>query len=314
MPSRPRLRPSFRPVRRGNGTVQLGLTPETGGVLLVGLDPSEVGLLERLDGSLTEPDVYALAAGWGVPRRRADELLQLLWDRGLLVDRPERPERAGAHGMSRQHVVVAGSGPVAVAIAAVLRDGAIGRVSTGGWATDLAEAELRAALSPWRPLAVDRGPQLVVSVAGPGGLDVRAGQAWRSLGVPVLPVTADGDRVLVGPLVRPSASRFNGAPDGPDRHEPCLSCLDLARADGEAGWPGTGPVAYPREHPPAALAAVAAGAVGMVVHAVLGGEPVPSGVSIETSLPWPRFDHRRWERHPACSAHTEPVPSSGTLG
>jgi hypothetical protein len=27
------------------------------------------------------------------------------------------------------------------------------------------------------------------------------------------------------------------------------------------------------------------------------------GVSVESALPWPRLDHRRWTRHPRCERH-----------
>lgn len=289
MAPRPRLKPAFQPVRRGAGTVQLGSTPESGGVLLAGLDASEVGLLERLDGSLTEPALYALAAGWGVPRSRAVELLELLKEQGLLVDRPGPtpsllPER--------QYVLVAGTGQLADEIATLLRRDGVGRVAAGSWAADLAEAELRAALTPWRGDPVDSGPHLVVAVSDEDGLDVRAALAWRDLGVPVLPVVASTGRVVVGPLV------------GDDPGEACLGCLALTRAESE---PGLAARDVDADRPTVALAALAAGAVAMLVHAVLTADPVPPGVSVEASLPWPRLDHRRWQRHPACDAHDDPA-------
>ena len=84
MASRPRLKPYFRPLRRGPGTVQLGLSAGSGGVVLSGLSPPETAFLTRLDGTLTQTELLDDAAGRGIPPERAAVLLALLRKHHLL--------------------------------------------------------------------------------------------------------------------------------------------------------------------------------------------------------------------------------------
>lgn len=188
-------------------------------------------------------------------------------------------------------VVVDGAGPLAASVATLLRAGAVTRVDSGPWAADAADADLRA----------DAGaiPHLVVLVAH-GVLDPRAGEPWRRRSVPHLPVVSDGDRVVVGPLVS-GGTRW-----------PCLECLRLTRLD-----PGAVVTAYQRSSTPVAdlvdrlddaLVAMGAGMAAMVARAGLTGGAVPGGVSVEVRTPWPRVDHRRWERHPDCPRHGPQEP------
>jgi hypothetical protein len=296
--------------------VQLGLSADSGGILLSGLAPSEITLLERLDGSLREPDMHALAATIGVDRRRADELLQVLREqRVLLTDTVDRadlvrlahiePDRAVddadvlgvAHAdvadpvnrvLARawQHVVIDGSGHLAEAVAALLHSSGVGRVDLGPWAGDVADAELR---GPGR-----ERPDLVILVTHPA-IDPRTAEPWRRRGIPLLPVVPDGNRVVAGPLL------------GPDPALPCLRCLQLTRADYDAGWAEVMAQAVGSDveaTSESALISVAAGVAAMIAHASLAGDRVPAGVSVEVGLPWPRLDHRRWVRHPSCPGHT----------
>ncbi len=337
MGSRPRLKPDFRPLRRGRGAVQLGSSAAAGGIILAGLAPAEIALLDRLDGSLPEEDLYAAAASAGVDRSRAGQLLGLLrTHRVLLTD----TEDGGDPGAPR--VVVDGAGPLPAAVAALLRAGGVDRVDAGPWAADVADAELRDARRWPRPsppeaahVDEDIGPRpALLLLVGHSGLDPRAGDPWRRRGIPVLPVVVDGGRVVIGPVV------------GTDPAMPCLRCLQLSRIDRDAAWldalaraaqaaqaaqaprlgPGGSDDAAGSIEPPglrADVASVAAGVAAMVAHAALSGDPVPAGVSVEVSVaasvqvgsemrseagsavaaPWPRLDHRRWSRHPACPAH-----------
>jgi bacteriocin biosynthesis cyclodehydratase domain-containing protein len=320
--TRPRLKPYYRPIRRGSGTVQLGLSAESGGILLSGLAPSEVALLERLDGTFQERDLHAMAAAFGVDRRRADELLKVLREHRVLVtdaiDRadlvrlsPMEPDRAvddaNVLGLAHrdvadpvnrvlarawQQVVIDGSGRLAEAIGALLRSSGVGRVDLGPWAGDVADAELRG--------QGNERPDIVILVTHPA-VDPRTAEPWRRRGIPLLPVVPDGNRVVVGPLL------------GPDPALPCLRCLQLTRADHDAGWAEVMAQAVGSEVEAAsesALVSVAAGVAAMVAHASLAGDPVPAGVSVEVGLPWPRLDHRRWARHPSCPGHT----GEGALG
>jgi hypothetical protein len=331
MGSRPRLRPDFRPLRRGRGAVQLGPSAAAGGIILVGLAPPEIALLDRLDGWLREEDLYAAAARAGVERARAAALLELLWTHRVLVTDPvDGPDaaagdiaegvpdvRVGPPAPTSRRVVVDGTGPLPAAVAGLLRGGDLGRVDVGPWAADVADAELREAdrrsgEQAGRPAGAgqDGGPALLVLV-GRGGLDPRAGEAWRRRGIPLLPVVVDGERVVVGPLV------------GSDPALPCLRCLELSRIDRDAAWLDVRAAQRARDDPDGRgmseswaslrpdVASVAAGVAAMVVHAALADDPAPagvSGVSVEVTTSWPRLDHRRWARHPACPAHDSRPP------
>jgi hypothetical protein len=99
---------------------------------------------------------------------------------------------------------------------------------------------------------------------------------------------------MVGPLVGPGG--------------PCLRCLDLTRADLDSAWPMlAGQLARPavgrgaEVGGQAALVAVTAGLAGMVVLAVLDGQTLPIGRSLEVALPWPGVRQRQWQPHPRCS-------------
>ncbi len=311
MAARPRIKASFRPLRRGTDAMQLGLSAESGAVILSGLTPAEMALLERVDGSLSETQLYASAVADGVDPHRVEGLLRLLTQHGVLtattLDRVEVArldlfqDRAASEHPHRlldragQHVLVDGGGSLPWAVANLLRSGGTGRVDVGTWAADLLDADLRRG----DPLT----PDVVVLIA-PASLDVGAGDPWRRRDIPHLPVVTDGERVVVGPLVDRDPSL------------PCLRCVHLTRAERDAGWPSlaaqaaravhTGTAAASAGHDlqmDPALLALASGVVAMFVNALLDGQHLPAGVSVEASLPWPRLDHRRWVRHPACAGH-----------
>ncbi|MEP6650544.1 MAG: hypothetical protein ABJA74_11640 [Lapillicoccus sp.] len=107
---------------------------------------------------------------------------------------------------------------------------------------------------------------------------------------------ADGARVVVGPWMTGDAAR------------PCLRCLRLARSDRDGEWPAiearSHGVTGPRDM---SLVAMGAGMAVMVAQAGLTDGPLPAGVSVEVRLPWPRVDHRRWERHTDCPHHEQRV-------
>lgn len=340
MASRPRLKPYFRPLRRGPGAVQLGLSPASGGVVLRGLSRTEVSLLAHLDGTLTETELLQDAARRGVERERAMALVALLrahhlLDRDLDGTGPDRVDLgrlpgaaprspcvsgvdggdaatlalSGAGGTNEmdgpggsgtrqllhrtgRRVVVSGRGRLPWAIGSLLRTTGVGQVDLGAAAVHALDQALRVDPSV-------AAPDLVVLV-GSGLVDPRAGDPWWRRGVPTLPVVTDGCRIVVGPLVH-------------DPSGPCLRCLGLERADRDGAWPALvaqvsacGGTVDDEIHSESTLTAMASGVVAMVVTAHLASDRPPPGVSVEMSLPWPRLDHRRWERHPQCAAHLGP--------
>lgn len=336
--ARPRLKTHVRPLRRGPGAVQFGLTPGFG-VVLEGLLPAEISLLERLDGSADLRGLYAVARNGGIARSRLDELLDTLRRHRLLVEQPtDRAllSRLGLSGRARLDlgpdadalaVSGAGSGDGYAQIAARGRY----RVAVHGWGglpeaiasllvstgvSCVSPAEQRAPTDAADEVGGSSGgraggssgggegaPDLIVLTAS-RALPVEAGEQWLRQGVAHLPVVSLGHRVVIGPLVTPGSG-------------PCLRCLDLHRSDRDSAWPTVLAqlVTARPDHSPAvraetALTAVAAGLTAMVVHRRIDGSDLPPGASLEIALPWPRVDHRTWTAHPLCScSSTTPLPA-----
>jgi hypothetical protein len=284
---RARLDASARSVMGSSGVVQLGVTRDGGDVLLVGLSPDELSLFDRRDGSLSETELYAAARATGIPRRRAGELIAVLRRHGVLADRAgtTRPRHGGGlatpPGSHDRLVVVDGSGPLAVAVAAVLRASGVGKVRAGAWAAEAVEAELR--------LTGHGRPSLVVLVRE-GAVDPRGGEPWRRRAVAHLSVAEDGGRVVVGPWI-------TGDPE-----QPCLRCLLLTRddRDRQRSALSLAVTTHQCEEP---LLAMGAGMAGMIASAGLQGRPLPAGVSVEVRPPWPNTVYRRWSRHTECPNH-----------
>lgn len=326
MNGRPRLKSYVQPLRRGPGSLQLGVCPDVG-VVLDGLSDAEIAVVEGLDGSQDIQALYAAAAVAGVAAGRLDSLIAILDEHRLLVDvttdrarlspideprrhllRPAASALAAAYGLSgdgydhiaarsTQHVVISAEGELPCALADLLRTGGIGRVSVGANAVNTLDLELRGHLARGEragPGSTAKLPDLVV-LAAIGAIRPDAGEPWRRRGIPHLPVVVQGHRVQVGPLI------LGG--DGP-----CLSCLDLHRRDRDAAWPALlsqltsqGPLlsgaSVSLEN---TLTAMTIGAAAMIVHTCLDGQRVPGDLSLELSLPWPTIKSRRWFSHPLC--------------
>ena len=85
MNNRPRLKSHAQPLRRGPGSLQLGLCPDAG-VVLDGLSDAEIAVAEGLDGSMDIQTLYAVAAAAGVAAGRVSALIATLNEHHLLVD------------------------------------------------------------------------------------------------------------------------------------------------------------------------------------------------------------------------------------
>ena len=331
MNRRPRLKSHVQPLRRGGGSLQLGLYPGAG-VVLDGLTDAEIAMAEGLDGSLDLRTLYAVAAAAGVTAGRLTGLIATLDEHHLLIDssmdktdricplplddprqhllRPDARALAAAYGLAgdgydrvaaraTQHVVISGEGDLPCALADLLRVGGVGRVSFGASAVDFLDLELRSRQAALAPLqSVSPLPDLVV-LAALGAIRADAGQPWLRRRIPHLPLVVQGHRVQVGPLIAGSTG-------------PCLMCLDLHRCDRDAAWPALlsqlapgGPL---QPSAPVTLEstlnAMTAGTAAMIVHTCLDGQPVPDDLSLELSLPWPTIQSRRWFAHPLCDCKT----------
>jgi hypothetical protein len=282
--------------------VQFGTSPDNA-VVLEGLHDDEVAALESLDGTREVPAALRSPSG--------QDLLDLLLGHGLVVDagdpvtlpprvrallahdaqallRTASPPLQGYAALTRRHTAhlfVVGRGELPSALAAQLRHAGVGTVRQGFEVAD-----------DWEQSPSGRAgaatPSLVVLV-GSYALDAASAGPWRARGIPVLPVVLHGLEAVVGPVVVP--------------HGPCLRCLDLARSDLDPGWPallgqlvparvGAGPEVSGET----TLVGLAASMTAMVALAVLDGQVLPVGRSLEVSLPWPRVRQRQWGVHPRC--------------
>jgi hypothetical protein len=309
----PLLKTLWPVLRRGAGCVQFGTDPDHA-VVLEGLDEDEVVALQSLDGTRELPPALRSPAG--------QDLLDLLLGHGLLVDagspvalpppvrallahdaqallRTATPPRQGYAALTRRHAAhlfVVGRGELPAAVAAQLRHAGVGTVRQGAEVADDWEQSLDDPERPGRGRARPVAPSLVVLV-GNHALEAATARPWRARGIPVLPVVLHGLEAVVGPVV---------VPDGP-----CLRCLDLARADLDPSWPallgqlvparvGAGPEVSGET----TLVGLAASMTAMVALAVLDGQVLPVGRSLEVSLPWPGVRQRQWAVHPRCGCAT----------
>ena len=273
---RPLLKPALRRIWRDTATLQIGLDPERA-VVIAGLDPPAVRLVESLDGTRDLRGVLERARTGGVEEQRARELLELLTeagvledaeaDRGALAALPQEDRdrlapdlaslslttpRLGSDGgvtafarRRRAAVLVAGTGRVGAAVASLLAAAGVGHV-------------LPADPEPTRPC--DVGP------AGlhPDALGVPREQAaraamLRSAGATkaVLPEGRRPDAAVIAPVGPPESALADRLSRTGVAHllvsvqettgtvgpfvlpgrSACWRCLDLHRADRDPAWP-----------------------------------------------------------------------------
>jgi hypothetical protein len=300
---RPVLRPGLRL-----------LTDGAGGAVLVEhdrvypLDHVSAALLDRLDGVADEaavlgddPDESARAtwsrlrrAGVVVDVEAPAALVRALEERIRSVALHEAtalvahdPHTAGQRWQRRDGatVVVAGHGPVGIALAGLLEEAGVGRVlrAPAGHDTDSAD-RVGAAGPDVTVLTGDHEPaaDLVERLMRDDRVHLVAGMR--------------GPVGLVGPYVLPGRSA-------------CLRCVDQTRCDRDPAWAaardrlsnrggrGAGTAAPASRVITTAVAALAAAEV--LAH-VEGRPPSTVGVSATLTLldPWPSL--RRWPMHPAC--------------
>lgn len=283
-----RLHSHARPLRRGPGQVQFGLSPEHG-VVLEGLTDAEVGWLLSLalqrsgagrDLELVSGGTPAAAELLGVSGQRVAELLDLLHRHDLIASRADgTPLDVGGKGTAREaswRISILGSGRTTESIRA--------GVST------VESVEVWDALLPNGP--PDAALLVVNDTVGPSDA-----ASWARSNIRHVPVIVDRHRVRLGPVVTPGRG-------------PCLVCLDLRRADRDPAWPlvaaqlDTAPSewAQPVTADPA-LTAAATGLCAVLVDALSRGAPVPAGVTWEVSEPLPQVTTRHWLQHPLCPVH-----------
>jgi hypothetical protein len=273
---RPMLNPALAAVWRDEHTLQLGLDPARA-VVISGVTPQRAAFMSRLDGTLTRADAVEAATSDGLAPAEARRLLDLLLERGALVDggsdhrplaqlsAPERdrlapdlaawslreppaPQAAGRTLARRRRAVVAvhGAGRVGAILVGLLAAAGVGQL----------------AVTDPRPV---RGYDVAPGGAGPAALAQPRGEAALAAARVVAPATRSGAgearppdlEVLCpdGPYVEPSRREELVAQAVPHLlattyecvgvvgplvlpgRTACLRCLDLHRVDRDRLWP-----------------------------------------------------------------------------
>lgn len=335
---RPLLKPALRRLWRDPGTLQLGLDP-TYAVVLGGVELTDTGLLELLDGTRDLDELSVAAAALGHPRERVEALVTALRDAAAIDDGPaaglatdgrrqpdllslslrHREPGAAARVMAargRAAVEVIGSGRVGATLTLLLAAAGIGRLTV-----------------------TDAGPVRHADVT-PGGIR-RLGSRQTS--------RADAVRELIGsghgaPAYAPEPPRPESAvilapvgsvvpPEwlGQVRHRPhlpvvirettaiigpfvlpgqspCLRCVELLRGDRDPAWPVLAAQLIGGRHAvepcDVVLASTAASIAALHVLAWLdhGIDPPPPtiGGTLELSLADLRLRRRTVTAHPGC--------------
>lgn len=261
----PLPQPHLRPLRRPDGSVQIGVGP--GSARLIGLTAGEYRWLGALDTGVTLTAALSCAAVEGVDPARATDILDRLVTRGLLHPVPaQEPPR----------IAVVGSGALPALVVDVLRQGeqvSTTRVRPGG------EGEVPADLA-------------VVTSTAPATAETVL--PWLGAGTPVLPVWCQYEHASIGPLLTPHGRPCLHCLDltriGVDPAWPWLRA-QLAR-------PGLA-----RPAPVDGLPAVRLLAAGLVTALVLdhvAGRLLTPQWSFEVATPGPTLERRRWPTHPHC--------------
>jgi bacteriocin biosynthesis cyclodehydratase domain-containing protein len=334
---RPLLKPALRRLWRDPGTLQLGLDPRHA-VMLGGVELTDAGLLELIDGTRDLDELNVAAEALGHPRERVQALVTALGDAAaiddgttsLVTDARRQPdllslsllhrEPGGAARVmaarSRSSVEVLGAGRVGAHIALLLAAAGVGQLDI----TDIG-AVRQADVTPGgiRRLG-SRQTSRAEAVGGmlPGGP--------RPATYAPAPSRADTTAVLapIGSMVPPEwlgqvrhrphlpvVIRETTALIGPfvlPGQTPCLRCVELTRGDRDPAWPMLAAQLIGNRHAvepcDVVLASAAASIVALHVLAWLdhGIDPPPPtvGGTLELSLSDLRLRRRTVAAHPGC--------------
>lgn len=257
--------PHLRPLRRPDGSVQIGLGPRS--VRLIGLTDAECRWLAAVDPAAALTSAVATAALEDIDPARATEVLDRLVTGGLLHPAPPG---------DLHHVAVVGSGALPALLVDVL-----------GQSDRLHATRVR-------PGAEAEAPAVVAVLVSASPVAPDAAQPWLAAAVPVLPVWCLPDQASIGPLLRPGR--------GPCLH--CLD-LTRSGVDPGWPWLRaqltrahvTGP--EPVDGLPA-VRLLAAGLTTTLLLDHLGGRLTTPEWSFEVATPGPTLERHRWPAHPEC--------------
>ena len=255
-------------VWRSPTSLQLGIDAPR--IVLDAVGAGEERLIAALQRGISASGWTMLARDAGLTQERAGDLLARL---GPVLSAPP----AAASG----RVLVLGDGPIAAALAALLRDA--GRLAR----PEARHAELVVLVAAW--------------VVGP-----EDGQHWLRRDVPHLPVVVTDRTVMVGPLVEPGSG-------------PCLYCGQLTRTDADPAWPAIAAQLWGRPAPHVSaltVSTVATFAARLLIARLEAGRP-----STDDARAWRVAEDGGaisvvpQSRHPRCSCAAPPesdwAPGSG---
>ncbi|MFC5142246.1 hypothetical protein ACFPK1_28750 [Actinomycetospora rhizophila] len=304
LPDRPRLR--LPALHRAADVLQFGAGP-SGALVVDGLTPPLVRMVETLDGTRPRARVLADAVAAGASPGAARELLEHLHAAGLLA--------APAVPPAGRRVVVRGAGRIAVSVACLLATAGVGRVlvEAGGTVSrdDLGTGLL--ADDVGRPAG--RAAQEAVARAGAATPSPPASRRWLSARADLV-VLADGARpdpvgaqrlVLEGRAHLPVAALDGAGTVGPlvvPGATPCLRCDDLVRADADDAWARVAAELVGRRDPVPVAPAVATAALAVTeVLAWLDDTAPASRGAVLTLAADGTRRCRPVRRHPGCGCH-----------
>lgn len=269
-PTHPPREARLRPLRRQDGSVQLGVGPRS--VRLIGLTDAEVRWLAALDPRRALTEALTTAALEGIEPARATDVLDRLIAGGLVspVDGDRLPS-----------VAVVGAGALPSLLVDVLRQGeqvGVTRVRAGG----------------------EGGPADLAVVVSHAPADAASVHPWLTSGTPVLPLWCQPEHASIGPVIAPAGrpclhcldlTRISADPDWPHLR----AQLTRPRV--------TGP--EPADGLPAVRLLAAGLTTALVLDHVAGRGAAPEW-SFEVATPGPTLERHRWPAHPSCPECGEP--------
>lgn len=304
LPQTVRIAAHRRVLRRGAHGRWIGLDPGTA-VVVEALPPPLATLLDELGGPVRSADAVRRAEAAGAERGAAEQLLAELLAAGVVVD-AGGPARA-ARRRAEAAVHVTGAGPLASRVAEGLAQAGVGTVEAAGRVPAADATDRRGAAAA---LDAEGGPLAGAPPRAFGG--VRAGRPaqpdlvvladalvpdpavvdrLRSRGLAHLVVRLRDGAGIIGPAVLPGRT-------------PCLTCLDLTRAERDPRWPEVSAqlVGVPGGGDPATAAATAALAVVQCLALLDGTGPAPPvlGATLEVDLRAGTVTRRSWPARAGC--------------
>jgi bacteriocin biosynthesis cyclodehydratase domain-containing protein len=257
-----RLDPRIPAVWRDPFSLQFGVgVPLT---VLRDVSNADERMIAALSTGISRSGLDMIGRASGATLEQVDSLVERLAP-ALEPDRPEAPPT----------VVVAGSGPTVVQLAA-----------------DLAASGLRVRLAPSPSAAAEEECALAIAV-GSFVLAPEYFALWLRQDVPHLPVIIDDTAVTIGPVIEPGVG-------------PCLHCLNRYRVDADASWPAIATQLLGRRaaSESALVASEAAALTSRVTERRLRSGATSVHESISLDIATGATTTQTWLPHPECGCIT----------